>query len=144
MFNVVGSMPDFEDIHKTPDTFWKETTWNKLILGSDGGPKVKVYKNLGSSFIRCHYIVSNSEYIHILQQDGTVSDGIYRVRVANGNTTIGSQYFRRSGREEGRMYRLYRFNDGDIYYDDRICGKDDSGWRDLVSYSFNQETLEWT
>ena len=113
--------------------------------GSDGRDKVKVYKDQASGFIRCHNIKSNNEYIHILQHDETISDGIYRVRDAYGNTAIGSHYFRRSGREEGRMYRLCRDNEfGYIYYYDEIWGKDDSRWRDLATYSFNKETLEWT
>ena len=145
LFIVVGGIPDLEDISKTSDTFWKETTYNKLIDGSDGGNKVRVYKHQGSSFLRCHNIEYNHESIHILQDDETISDGIYRIRFADGDTAIGSRYFRRSGREEGRMYRLYRFIDyGNIYYYDEIYGKDGSGWRDLAKYSFNQETLDWT
>ena len=114
--------------------------------GSYGFSKVKVYKDQGSAFIRCHEIKSNYEAIHILQDDETVSDGIFRARYASGNTAIGSKYFRRSGREEGREYRLYRFNDGDIYYYDKIWGNDDTSWRwrDLAKYRFNQETLDWT
>ena len=145
LFNVVGSIPDFEDIPKTSDKFLKETTYKKLIDGSDGGPTVKVYKDQGSAFIRCHFIESNIERIHILQEDETISDGIYSDRFANGYTAIGSRYFPRSGREEERVYRLFRFNNsGNIEYHDRILGKDESDWRDLAKYSFNQETLEWT
>ena len=144
IFNVVGSIPEIEDIPKTPDTFWKETTWNKLINGSDGGDKINIYKDQGSSFIRCHNIESNNETIHILQEDETISDGIYRYRYDDGNTAIGSQYFRRSGREEGRLNSLCRFNNGDIYYYDQIWGKDDSSWRILATYRFNPETLDWS
>ena len=116
-----------------------------MVDGSDGGPKVKVYKDQGSAFIRCHDIEYNSERIHILQEDETISDGIYRERYADGSTGIGSQYFRRSEREEGRLYRLFRFNkSGDIHYNDGIYGKDDSGVRSLAEYRFNQETLDWT
>ena len=147
---IVESIPDIEDIPKTPDTFWKETTLNKLIDGSDGGPnqdrgdKMKVYKDQGSAFIRCHEIKYNYEAIHILQHDGTISDGIFKDRYGSGNTAIGSQYFRRLGREEHRMYRLFRYNkSGDIEYHDHIKGKDDSDWRYHTRYRFNQETLEW-
>ena len=88
---------------------------------------------------------TKDEYIHILQHNGTISDGIFRTRYANGDTVIGSTYFRRSGREEGRLYRLYRDNtSGNIYYIDKILGKNDSSWRYLADYRFNQETLEWT
>ena len=133
-----------EDIPKTQDTFWKKTTWNKFIDGSGGGAKVKVYKDQGSAFIRCHNIESNYERIHILQHDGTISDGNFR-EFDDGHTGIGSQYFRRSGREEERMYELYRYNEsGSIYYYDQIMGKDDSAWRILAAYRFNQETLDWT
>ena len=115
-----------------------------MIYGSDGGFKVKVYKVQGSAFIRCHNINYNQESIHILQNDETISDGIFRIRFANGDTAIGSKYFRRSGREEVREYRLYRNNkSGNINYRDSILGKDNSGWRTLAAYSFNQETLEW-
>ena len=144
MFIVLGSIPNLEDIPKTPDTFWKETTWNKLVDGSDGGDTVKVYKDQGSAFIRCHEIESNYESIHILQEDETISDGIFRERLASGTTALGSMYFRRSEREEDRLYRLFRYNkSGNIEYHDKIYGKDDSGWRFLAKYSFNQETLEW-
>ena len=116
-----------------------------MIDGSDGGFKVKVYKDQGSAFIRCHFIGSDDEYIHILKEDETISDGIYRVGYANGNTVIGSQYFRRSGRDEEREYQLYRDNEsGDIYYDDQIWSKDVRGWRTLARYRFNHETLDWT
>ena len=115
-----------------------------MIYGSDGGYRVKVYKDQSSSFIRWHQIKSNKEYIHILQHDGTISDGIYRERFANGETAIGSQYFLRSGREEDRVYQLYRYKDnGDIYYYDQFAGEDDTGLRTLAAYRFNQETLEW-
>ena len=141
---IVESIPDIEDIPKTPDTFWKETTLNKLIDGSDRVDKMKVYKDQGSAFIRCHEIKYNYEAIHILQHDGTISDGIFRERFASGNTTIGSEYYRRSEREEDRVYRLFRYNDdGEIHYEDKILGKDDSGWRFLAAYRFNPETLEW-
>ena len=143
MFIVVGGIPDFDDIPKTTETFWKETTWNKLIYGSDGDDKVKVYKDQCSAFIRYHDIEYNDDHIHILQQDETISDGIVRDRDASGNITIGSRFFRRSGREEGRGYRLIRFNGGDIEYQDQIWGKDDSNWRYLAAYRFNEETLEW-
>ena len=123
----------------------KETTLNRLIDGSDGGYKVKVYKDQDSAFIRCHDIVFDNEYIHILQNDGIISDGIYRERWADGDTVIGTRYFRRSGREEERQYHLYRWNkSGNIVYHDKIYGKDDSAWRTLARYSFNQETLQWT
>ena len=117
---------------------------NKLKDGSDGGDKVKVYKDQSSSFIRCDDIESYTEYIHILQDDETISDGIYRFRFASGNTAIGARYFRRAGREEGRWYRLYRDNkSGNIDYHDRILGKYEYSYRTLAMYSFNQETLEW-
>ena len=145
MFIVKGGIPEFEDIPKTTDTFWKETTYNKLMDGSDGGLTVKVYKDQGSAFIRCHMIKSNNEYIHILQHDETISDGIFRERYSEVYTVIGSKYFRRSGNEEGRLYSLYRFNkSGDIYYYDQIWDKDDSDWRILAWFRFNPETLDWT
>jgi len=135
---------DFDEIPKTPDRFWKETTYNK-IYGSDGGAKVKVYKGQGSAFIRCHFIEFNIERIHILQNDETISDGIYKDRYANGDTAIGSKNFRRTRREEGRQYELYRFKkNGNIYYYDRIKFKNDVVYRTLAVYSFNQETLDWT
>ena len=116
-----------------------------MIDGSDGGEKVKVYKDQGSAFIRCHEIDYNEERIHILEHDGTIADGIFRERYASGSTVIGSKYFRRAGREEGRWYQLYRDNkSGEIQYEDKILGKDDIFYRTLEAYSFNQETLEWT
>ena len=116
----------------------------KLIYGSDGGATVKVYKDQSSAFIRCHSIESNTEYI-FLQEDGTISDGIFRARYADGNTDIGSKYFRRSGREEGRLSLLVRFNKSEnIEYHDLILGKDDKGWRLLAKYRFNPKTLDWT
>ena len=112
-----------------------------MVDGSDGGDKIKVYKDRGSAFIRCHYIESNIEHekIHILQQDETISEGIFRDRYADGDTAIGSRYFRRSGREKDRWYRLYRDNrSGNIQYEDIIWGKHHR------NYKFNPETLDWT
>ena len=106
---------------------------------------MKVYKDQGSDFIRCHFIKANYEYIHILQQNETIADGILRDRSASGNTAIGSLYLRRSWGEEQRFYQLNRFNtSGEILYFDQFAGKDDSDLRTLAKHSFNQETLEWT
>ena len=110
-----------------------------------GSIEIKVYKDPGSSFIRCHEIKSNDEYIHNLQPDGLFESGIYRYRFASGNTAIGSIYFRRSGREEDREFCLYRDDkSGDIHYYDDINGKYESGLRTLAKYRFNPETLDWT
>ena len=142
---IVGGIPVFEEIPKTTDTFWKETTNNKLVDGLDGGLQVKVYKHQVSNCIRLHYIKSNDEFIHILQQDEIIGDGIFRTRYANGDIVIGSQYYHSSGREEKRMYRLYRFiKSGNIRYYDQILEKTDSGWRYQAAYSFNPDTLYWT
>ena len=76
-----------------------------------------------------------------------LESGIHIERFANGNTTIGSKYFRRSEREDtySRVYRLHRDNkSGNIEYQDRIKGKGDNDWRELAKYSFNAETLDWT
>ena len=109
-----------------------------------GSTKLKAYKEEGSRFILCHD-KDNEEYIHNLQPDGLFESGIYRYRWASGNTTIGSQYFRRSGREDSRNYRLFRDNkSGNIQYHDQIKGKDDSGWKFQAKYRFNPETLDWT
>ena len=118
----------------------------KLGYSPDHGSyKVNVYKEPGSSFIRCHEIDLNNEHIYNLQQDGTIQDGIFIFRKFIGDTIKGSRYFRRSGREEDRTYCLYRSNIyGNIYYQDLVWGKEDSGWRYLAHYKFNQETLEWT
>ena len=144
---IVGSIPNFENIPKTTETFWKETTFNKLVDGSDGGPKVKVYKDPipGSSFIRCQMIRSFAEYIHILQQDETIQDGIFRTRWDNGNTGIGSKYFIRSGREECKVYHLFRVNkSGNIRYEDENSSNDGMCCISIVEdYRFNPESLEW-
>ena len=103
-----------------------------------------MYKQARSNYILCHH-ENNDETIHILQQDGTIKDGFFRVRLANGSTAIGSKYFRRAGREEARVYRLRRYNTSrKIAYTDAVKGKDDKHWRELTKYTFNPETLEWT
>ena len=115
-----------------------------LIEGLNGGDKLKVYKDQSSSYIRCDEIELNTEYIHILQQDETIGDGIFRERFASGNSAIGSQYFSRSGREEEWIYCLYRFNEsGNIYYYDKILDKDVGVWRTLAKYIFDSKTLRW-
>ena len=141
---VAEWIPDVEDIPKTTDTFWKETTFDNLIDGSDGGAKVKVYNHPGSSYILCHDENKNIEYVYILQQDETIQDGIFRARDYDGNTMIGSKYFRRSGGEEDGSY-LVRYNkSGYILYNDKIWDKDNSSWRTRARYNFNPETLDWT
>ena len=67
---LIGCIPDFNDIPKTMDTFWKDTTKNKLKYGFDGGGKVKVYKHPGSSFI-LYQDEDNNECIYNLQQHTT-------------------------------------------------------------------------
>ena len=119
---------------------------NKLAIGKDPlfSKVVKIYKQKGSSYILCQDQEDN-EYIYNLREDGTVSEGINRERWNNGNTVIGSQYCRRSGRKGARIYRLIRdYESGDIEYQDRIRGKDDHFWRVQTVYSFNSETLDWT
>ena len=65
------------------------------------------------------------------------------MRWDNGNTTIGSRYFARSGRKEDRVYRLHRDNTSIAYYD-KICKEDECCWRTLAKYSFNPQRLDWT
>ena len=117
----------------------------RLQHGSRSGSiKLNVYKDPGSSFVLCHNTNSNREQIFKLQPDGMFESGIYNIRGANGDTAIGSRYFQRSGREEGRQHRLYRYNkSGDIEYHDKIWGKNDTGWRWLAKYIFHPETLDW-
>ena len=128
IFVCLEHIPDFDDIPKTSDTFWKKTTMEKLRYGEHfGKQKVKVYKQSGSSFILCQE-KNGWEWIHNIREDGLLADGIYRFR-AHGSTIIGSQYFERSGRGEYRY--LQRYNDsGNIDY----CDLND----------FNPETLVWT
>ena len=141
---ILGSIPEFDDIPKSKDTFWKKTTWNKLIDGSDGGNKVNVYKQLGTSYVLCQQIGPNDESIYLLQDNGTITDGIYRDRWDGGDTVIGSRYFRRSGREEERKHFLLRYNEsGNIQYHIHILGKEEDDYR-YTAYSFNPETLDWT
>ena len=114
---------------------------NKLVEGSDGGKrKVKVYKHPGSSYILCHSEENNDEFIYKLQ-DEIIQDGIFRERLRWGCTAIGSQYMSRSGREEYRIYSLYRDNKSlNIEYQDDIVNVGIF----LAHYRFNPETLEWT
>ena len=115
-----------------------------MIDGSDRGLKVKIYKHQGSAFISCHEMEDNLEYIYNLQE-GSIQDGIFRIRWDNGKSAIGSKYFSRLGREEDREYRLIRSNkSGEIQYNDKIWGKDDSDWRWVAAYNFNRETFVWT
>ena len=138
-------IPKIEDIPKTQETYWKNTTSKKLKYGDHFGPaKPNVYKDQGSNFILCHNTKSNLEYICSLQQDGKNESGKYRMRYEDGDTVIGSRYFRKSGSEKSRLVRLYRYNkSGNIHYYDEIWGKDGSGWREQAKYSFNPETLNW-
>ena len=75
-----------------------------------------------------------------------MQDGLYRDKWDNGDTAIGSKYFRRSGKDEGRMYFLKRFHQsGRIEYHEEVWGKDtDCRWKVLSRYSFNPLTLDWT
>ena len=149
-------VPKFVDIPKTSDTFWKNTNLDRLIHGSNMGfntlfggilsTNLKAYKDQGSSFILFHDKKKNDEYIHNLQKDGRLEEGIFRYRYANGDTEIGSKYFKfRSGREEFRKYILYKDNEsGNIQYRDQSkkwLYHDE--WKTLAKYSFNPETLDW-
>ena len=106
--------------------------------------KSKCLQRSWIQFIRCHEIDTNWEYINILQQDGTIQEGIFRSRHDGGNTSMVSWYFRRSGREEDRIYGIY-ITSGEIIYQDTIFwGKNNSSSRTLAWYYFNPETLDWT
>ena len=145
-FFCLEHAPNFDEITKTSDTFWKKTTYEKLKDGSHfGSIKVKVYKDQASSFILCRHDTDNDEYIFNIKQDGTIAEGIFRHRRDNGSTAIGSRYFSRSGRGEDRMHRLYKDKNSEaIKYIDEIKLKHDSVWRALAVYSFNPQTLDWT
>ena len=103
--------------------------------------KIKLYRNKNSNFVRVHNIGNNHEYIHIIDKNGLLKLGIFRYKVPNMDTSIGSRYFRRGDRKEDRQYHLYRFNkSGNIEYEDQR-GEEDKGWRLQTKYEYIPETF---
>ena len=140
--------PKFDEIPKNDDTYWKNSTIGIIMYGvsdeSENQSKVKLYRNKNSDFVRVHNTEDNSEYIHLIDENGLLKHGINRYNYPSMGTSIGSRYFRRGDRKESREYSLYRFNEsGNIIYEDYIKGKEDKHWRLLKKYEYKTKTLSW-
>ena len=77
-----------------------------------------------------------------------IADGLMREKWVNGITVIGYSHWRRSERDEGRVYRLKRFNGnegsiGEVHYEELILKKDAKYIRYVAEYRFEPETLDW-
>ncbi len=75
-----------------------------------------------------------------------LQDGIYREIFSNGASCYGTRILAKSPKtgEENREYRLFKYADGDIEYEENIhvIGQDNE-WRELTKYKFNLNNLAW-
>ncbi len=73
-------------------------------------------------------------------------DGVYRTKFANGDSSYGTRIFSKIdlNGEEDKWWRLMKFANGDIFYQEEIHVIDkDDGWRVVTRYKFDDTSLEW-
>ncbi len=71
-------------------------------------------------------------------------DGIFRGKFVSGASCYGTRIFDNSGSNGEEEWRLYKFANGDIIYQEKILviGKD-KDWRLVTKYKFEDTSLEW-
>ncbi len=75
-----------------------------------------------------------------------LQDGSFRAIFSNGDSIYGTRIFDKIDKtgEENRQYRLYKYANGNIEYDEYIwVNGQDKGWRFFTRYEFNPYNLAW-
>ncbi len=146
-FFCLEYIPDFNEIEKTESNFYKTSTVGEIMVGdmSRNRDIVKVYRKSQEPFVLVHNLTDDHEYIHKLNDEGQLQEGIYRYKFPDGGTEVGCRLFRRGDRQESKVYRLYKFSSsGRIEFDERVAGKEDKKWRYITEYKFNPDALSWS
>ena len=92
-------------------------------------------------FTRLYDIDTKAEEIFRFKEN-KLQDGGFRSIFNSGSSCFGQRKFSKSGDdgEEDRTYRLCKYADGDIEYEEH---GQDKRWRILTKYKFNPDKLEW-
>ncbi len=100
-----------------------------------------------SGFLLAHNTSTDKESIYTADdKQMKCKDGIYRGKWADGDSTYGTTIFDKGdlNGEENIEWRLFKFANGDIIYEEKVWvfGKDKE-WRLVTHYKFDDTSLEW-
>ena len=145
-------IPSWEDIPMTSEFWWKKTSWQRLLFGKVGnfalfaGKPCMCYRRKGDDFVRVSE--HNIEFLHQLQENKTLKDGIFREKYESGETKLGYQYFDRTygNTGEARIYSLNMTVSGDIiqYLEQIFSRKTNLKWKVVTAFQYNKETFTWS
>ncbi len=106
----------------------------------------KVYQTEKVPEFVCIYNTDTKSKEIYRYKNNKLQDGSYRVIYSNRDSVYGTKIFPKSDKngEENRQYRLVKYADGYIEYQEQIyvIGQD-KGWRLLTKYKFNTNKLGW-
>ena len=140
-------IPDFNEIEKTESNFYTTSTVGEIMYGdkSRNTTTVNIYRNSQEPFVLVHNLTDDHEYIHKLNDEGQLQEGIYRYKFPWGDTEIGCRLFWRGDRQEDKVFRLYKFSSsGEIRYFEQVWGNEDKSYRTVTEYMFHPDTLSWS
>ena len=155
IFFYLEYVPTWEDIPMTSEYFWKKTNHGFMFYDKVAGifqtPFVGTtwmcYRRKGDDFVRVFDSEDNSEFLHQLQENKTLKDGIHRIKFDNGETLLGYQYFDRTygNTGEDRIYSLNMTVSGDIIqYLEQIFSRKTNKWKVVTAFQYNKETFTWS
>jgi len=139
--------PEFDDIPTTDGNFVKDECWDTLVYGGSYNDKKnnKVYQSEEvPGFVHIYNTDTKKKEI-FRYKNNKLQDGSFRAIFSSGDSDYGTRIFDKSSKNgEERVYRLYKFANGDIEYEEQILvvGQD-KGWRQLTEYKFNPSNLGW-
>ena len=105
---------------------------------------MKVYETDQVPGFVCLYDTDTKDKEIYRYKNNRLQDGSFRAIFSSGATCYGTRIFSKSDGEESRQYRLYKYADGNIEYDEQILviGQDNT-WRTLTRYIFHPNNLAW-
>ena len=107
--------------------------------------KVNLYRKSQEPFVLVHNIEENIEYIHKMNEDGLLQDGIHRYKWPDGDTALGCNLFWREDEQDENLFMLYNFSSsGQIRYLERVLVKEEKSWRTITDYMFLPDTSSWS
>ncbi len=106
---------------------------------------IKVYETEQvPGFVRLYDTRRKSKEIY-RYKNNRLQDGIFRFIYSNGDSIYGTRTFAKSNKngEEERDYRLFKYANGNIEYQEKIIIDQDLEWIILNKYEFNPNNLAW-
>ena len=74
--------------------------------------------------------------------DKLLQDGIYKIMYSDGGIAYGKRIFAKK-HKDGELYRLYKYPNGDIEYQEKKLAIGSKGWENLTVYKFKPNKLGW-